>query len=69
MSRVFKGLRALRAPGVAIAGNASMRGVGTKMGTVSGNMAAGRKEHRAPIRCHALESQPWFENSRGWHPH
>jgi hypothetical protein len=34
MSRVFKGFRAFRAPGLAIAGNASMRGVGTKMGTV-----------------------------------
>ncbi len=36
MSRVFKGLRAFRALGLAIAGTASMRGVGTKMGTVFG---------------------------------
>jgi hypothetical protein len=35
MSRVFKGLRAIRAPGLAIASNASMRGLGTKMGTVT----------------------------------
>jgi len=35
MLRVFKGLRAFRAPGLAIAGNAAMRGVGTKMGTVA----------------------------------
>ncbi len=39
MSRVFKGFRAFGAPGLAIAGNASMRGVGTKMGTVFGARA------------------------------
>ena len=33
MSRVFKGFRAFRAQGLAIAGNAAIRGVGTKMGT------------------------------------
>jgi hypothetical protein len=34
MSQVFKGFRAFRAPGRAIPSNASVRGVGTKMGTV-----------------------------------
>ena len=36
MSLVFKGLRAFRTAGLAIPSNASMRGVGTKMGTVFG---------------------------------
>ena len=43
MSRVFKGFRAFRAPGLAIPSNASMRGVGTRMGTVLREHASGRR--------------------------
>lgn len=51
MSRVFKGLRAFRAPGLAIGRNASMRGVGTKMGTVFWGNAREERWPTDSLRC------------------